>query len=80
MFLIWINEVRHAPCALKNYSYIGIAINKHGTSGCFWIAPHTISCNTLLPVVLFAACHETNATKANQTERLKTKYVSFYSG
>jgi hypothetical protein len=34
----------------------------------------------LLPYVLFAVRHETSATKVNQTERLKTKYVSFYSG
>lgn len=79
MFLNVINEVRHEPCASKHYLHKKHAKNKHGTYGCFWIARHTISCKALLPYVLFAACHETSVTKMNQTERLKTKYVSFYS-
>ncbi|ADW74406.1 hypothetical protein EJP81_13445 [Rahnella aquatilis] len=80
MFLNVINEVRHKPCASKHYIHKQGAKNKHGTYDGFWIARHIISCKALLPYVLFAVRHETSATKVNQTERLKTKYVSFYSG
>ena len=79
MFLNVINKVRHEPCA-SNTIFLKAAENNHGTSGSFWIARHTISCKALLLWRLFVACHETSATKVKQTERLKTKYVSFYSG
>lgn len=80
MFLIGINE-EASTLSLKNIAIAQwrqpLILIKHGTFGWFWIARLKFCCNTLLPYVLFAAGDETNATKGNQTKRLKTKYVSF---